>query len=255
MKFIEELARLAQDAFSNIDIGNQLEQIISGNKAINVVTNNVLKGNSATPVADPETGPTTITLAPDPKNRIPVLYGRGITKGTITDVALGANGLDLWLCYVLSETTGSTIDGDPSVISFKKIFMNGYEMEFAADGVTATLIKDVESPPNEDTSIAGLIQVFCYNNGSANQTWPTGYSGTAANATTRFPAWNANYEFNNLVFALVKVTFNATAELTSLPEFSFDLENSMNQPGDVLRDYMTNTRYGAGIAEAEINVG
>jgi hypothetical protein len=30
------------------------------------------------------------------------------------------------------------------------------------------------------------------------------------------------------------------------------MKNTMTLPGDVLYDYMTNTRYGAGIPEAEI---
>jgi hypothetical protein len=33
----------------------------------------------------------------------------------------------------------------------------------------------------------------------------------------------------------------------------FKIQNSMTLPGDCIYDYMTNTRYGAGIDPAEIN--
>ena len=102
--------------------------------------------------------------------------------------------------------------------------------------------------------MAGNIKVYCYNNGVANQVFPSGYSGTPADATTIFPTWGASKQYDGLVFALVKVTYDAVNDITELPEFSFDLQNTMEQPGDVLYDYLTNTRYGAGIPESEIFV-
>jgi 1-deoxy-D-xylulose 5-phosphate reductoisomerase len=57
---------------------------------------------------------------------------------------------------------------------------------------------------------------------------------------------------NNLVFAIVEVTYNKTKNVTSLPNMSFAIQNSMTMPGDCLWDYMTNTRYGAGIPASEI---
>ena len=57
---------------------------------------------------------------------------------------------------------------------------------------------------------------------------------------------------NNLVFALFKVTYNKEQRVTSLGDIQFKLSNTLTQPGDVLYDYMTNTRYGAGIAARDI---
>jgi hypothetical protein len=57
---------------------------------------------------------------------------------------------------------------------------------------------------------------------------------------------------NDLIFALVRVDYNREKNVTGLGDVTFEVSNSMFLPGDVLNDYMTNTRYGAGIASAEI---
>jgi hypothetical protein len=66
------------------------------------------------------------------------------------------------------------------------------------------------------------------------------------------PNWTANHDMTNLVFAIVKITYNKEKNVTGLGDMKFVLENSMSEPGDCLYDYMTNTRYGAGIASTEI---
>lgn len=58
---------------------------------------------------------------------------------------------------------------------------------------------------------------------------------------------------NDLNFVVVSVRYNAEKDIRNLGEWTFRVRNTMKQPGDVLFDYMTNTRYGAGIPEAEIN--
>jgi hypothetical protein len=67
------------------------------------------------------------------------------------------------------------------------------------------------------------------------------------------PAWTINHAMNDLIFAIVEVTYDKTKGITSVPTFNFHLTNSMSQPGDCLFDYMTSTRYGCGIPSTEIN--
>jgi hypothetical protein len=57
---------------------------------------------------------------------------------------------------------------------------------------------------------------------------------------------------NDLIFAVVRVDYSREKNVTGIGNLIFHLQNSMYLPGDVMRDYMTNTRYGAGIATAEI---
>ena len=55
-----------------------------------------------------------------------------------------------------------------------------------------------------------------------------------------------------LIFALVKIKYNAEKSTTGLGNIVAKLSNNMTQPGDCLNDMLTNTRYGAGIAAADI---
>jgi hypothetical protein len=52
---------------------------------------------------------------------------------------------------------------------------------------------------------------------------------------------------SNLVFVIVRVDYNKDKNITGLGDLTFEIKNSMKLPGDCLYDYMTNTRYGAGI--------
>jgi hypothetical protein len=48
------------------------------------------------------------------------------------------------------------------------------------------------------------------------------------------------------------MTYSSEKNLTRIPTIRVQLTNSMTMPGDVVYDYMTNTRYGAGIDPSEI---
>jgi hypothetical protein len=54
------------------------------------------------------------------------------------------------------------------------------------------------------------------------------------------------------VFAIVRVVYNKDKNVTGLGDLKFNVNNPLNNPGDVLLDYMTNTRYGAGITLEDI---
>lgn len=208
-----------------------------------------------------ESSSTELQLGIDPQAHIPVLYGRGMTRGVLVDAELASNELDLYLSYVISEVTGpilsSETDGvyEDSEISLKRIFVNDYEVVFNTDGVTFKHIKDTEG--TTDNSWDGKIQFYFYKDGSSysSLSFPPGYDGIVPlNAYDIVPKWNSLYSYTNLCFCVVKITYDAENDLTAIPDIVFDVENTIKQPGDVLYDYMINTRYGAGIPEAEINV-
>jgi hypothetical protein len=57
---------------------------------------------------------------------------------------------------------------------------------------------------------------------------------------------------SDLVFAVVRVNYVRAFNLTGIGTMTFDVSNSMTQPGDVLYDLSTNTRYGSGIPPGDI---
>lgn len=185
-------------------------------------------------------------------NSIPVIYGDAYVKGIITDAIqpVGDKGL-MYFVITISEKTGNLINGNASTFSFIEAYRNGLRVEFASDGYSVASFIDDEGTRLE---INNLVKVYPFNGDSESPTsFTTEASGNTSNAYSIIPTWNSNDMMNDLHFVVVSMRYNAEKELRDLGEWTFKVRNSMKLPGDVLFDYMTNTRYGAGIPEAEIN--
>ena len=109
-----------------------------------------------------------------------------------------------------------------------------------------------DSSGNQDTTLSGLIKVWCFGGDGGTPIGIDGYSAPTGAAYTIFPGWDNTKLMSDLVFAIVEVQYNASSSLTTLGTFEFQVTNTLSQPGDVLYDYMTSPRYGAGIAPSEI---
>ena len=237
--------------------GNILKTIMTG-FALNQVTKSINKSNpssssggSASTAAPPDTG-VKLQIAPAGENRIPVIYGTAHIGGIITDVKMSNDNQTMWFVVTICEVTGGLLSsGDPSQFRFNYIYWNSNRIIFKNDGITADYTVDPSG--NIDRSISGLVEVYCFNNGSGSPTIPYHYTaGTLSSAYNIMPDWTANHLMDGLVFAIVKVTYNKEKNITGLANMNFEIRNTMTMPGDCLFDYMTSTRYGAGIDPAEI---
>lgn len=241
--------------FDNID--QDLAQAQSTAQLKNNTTNVVSTGVDQNSVAPSTVSRTDkgvrVQATADANTRIPVVYGEAFTQGKLTDVEMTTDGTTMWYCLTLSEFTGNHIDGTPSTIGFENIYWNNGRVTFRSDGFTVEKTTDVNGI--DDRSIADLVEIHCYSNGSSNPVAVTGQP-TPANtpAYNRMPSWTSTDAMSSLVFMLIKVFYNPARNLTGLPPITAHLKNSLTLPGDVLYDYMTNTRYGAGIPAAEVNV-
>lgn len=239
--------------------GNIVKTILTG-YALNKVTSSINKDNNTS--SGSGGGTTSITPTPDTgvklqvppagENRIPVVYGNAITGGIITDVKMTNDNQTMWFVVTICEVTGTKMsDGQASVFSFNDVYYNGNRVVFNSNGITANYTMDADG--NVDRSISGLVEIYCYSNGSTSPVVPDNYTnGSLSNAYSLMPGWTSNHLMSGLVFALVKVTYNKDKGITGMPNMSFDIQNSMTMPGDCLFDYMTSTRYGAGIDSLEI---
>lgn len=249
MSFIDGLGKIVKGVggfLSSNSLGSSLAKTALLGYAVNRVNKSINNSQEAAKI-----DPTPITLNPDTTNSVPVLYGESFVKGAVTDAYLAPNNKTMWFCITLCEKTGNLINGTPSVISFKEVYLNGFRLDFASNGYTVDRAYDESGNSTDDFS--GLIEVYPFNNGSAS---PTGFTTeSSANATAAnnlFPSWTSSDDMSNLVFALVKLTYNPDKNVNNLGTWEFRLSNTMNQPGDVLYDYATNTTYGAGIPTAEV---
>jgi hypothetical protein len=137
-------------------------------------------------------------------------------------------------------------DGNWSV---GRIYWNDQLLTFRADGYTVA-----SSTANAETStkLNGLVRVWVWAGGSgaAHQIFGP---ATPVNAYDVIPAATSDYKMSDLVFAVVQLDYSAENGVTGLPGITFEITNSLNNPGDVWLDYLQNTRYGAGIDISEIS--
>jgi hypothetical protein len=183
------------------------------------------------------------------------VYGSAQLGGIIFDAQITNSNRTMYYAIAICEQTGTRLsDGAASVISFKNVYWNDGRIVFGADGITAQYAVDRDG--NVDYSVQDQVQVYCYRNGSTNPVVPQIYSnGSLQPAYNIMPTWTNYYTADNLVFAIVRVNYNREKNITSIPQMRFQVQNSMTLPGDCLYDYMTNTRYGAGIDPTEIYSG
>lgn len=256
--FLDSIVDVGKGLWNSVTgsgMGGTLVSTLLTGLALNQVTKSINKSSntqaSQTQTAQAETG-NKITLTPATENRVPVVYGGAMLSGIVTDARMSSDNQKMTYCLTICEVTGVKMsDGQASEFLFEDVYANGNRIVFRADGITASYMIDPDG--NVDKSIDGLIKVYLYKNGSGIPAILDNYSVGASNhASTYMPSWTLQHSMDSLVFAIVEITYNRTKNVTSLPNMTFAIQNSMTMPGDCLWDYMTNTRYGAGIPAAEI---
>jgi len=259
MSWLDDLGGLVSgvgDFLNSNSVASNLAKSALMGFTLNKVNNSVNRQNQTpdqtrTPEVDPGVR---LQVQPNPNTRIPVVYGTAQLSGIITDAALADSNRTLWLCFTLSEKTGTILSNTlASVFSFGYIYINDQRVVFKANGYTIDYTVDRDG--NVDRSLVDLVDIHCYRGSSsaANNVAPLGYSiSSPATAYSRFPNWTSTDNMTDLIFVIAKFTYSKEKNLNTVPTVRVQLSNTMDMPGDVIYDYMTNTRYGAGIPSAEI---
>jgi hypothetical protein len=142
-----------------------------------------------------------------------------------------------------------------------QIFYNGSLCVFGGtDGVVVGLadVEDYKSNPGNYKTINSNFKVAVYQGdiSGSNQIWPG--NGQPASAYARIPAGT---NLSGLVFAVITVKDDPDLDISGLGEWQFGLDNSenylpadnpitlerFNNPSNILKAYLTDTRYGVGI--------
>ena len=192
----------------------------------------------------------------NPYNKIPVIYGKAVLSGSMTDVYMASDNTTMWYVFTLCETTGK-LDlgrGAQSKISFLNVYWDDMLVQFNSNGHTVSGLKDQKNKVSSD--YAGLIDIYTFS-GNSKSPVPATSLTTAKNTKFAYqlvPEWIETDNMTNLVFAVVKLKYSKEKNLTSLGNIKFHLQNTMTEPGDCLYDYMTNTVYGARILPELIKI-
>jgi hypothetical protein len=259
MSFIDDIVSFGKTAIgflSGNSIGSQLARTAALGLAVNTISK--MTASESTPTkASTTPGPDTgarLQITPSTTNRIPVVYGQAYLGGVITDAQQSTDLATMSVVMAICEKTGTLLStSQASVISFVDVYWNNNRVVFKEDGQTVDYMVDASGQP--DASLRDLVRIFCYNNGSANPVVPAPYVNTSlVPAYSIVPSWTSQHTMDNIVFAVVEMTYNSAAGLTNLPTIVWHMNNSMTEPSDCIYDYMTNAMYGAGIAAGSIDL-
>lgn len=184
-----------------------------------------------------------IQLPPATDNKIPRLYGRNFTGSIIFDAAITNQNKTMTYAMVISEyNTGDTW-------TVNSIYRDDAELLFSG----ATVTGQIDPNSTSATNINGKIRCRVYAGGSAaaNQIFPV---GDQQNAYDVMPNWTTDNTMEDLVFAIFQMDYDAENNLAALGAITYDINNSVNNPADVLLDYLRNDRYGAGLANVYLDL-
>ena len=198
---------------------------------------------------------TRIQLSPDTGNRIQVVYGDVFTSGPVCDANISNQNQTMHYFIVLSEKT----DTGTFAIGSQGIFFGDKKCTFGSGASAHVCVSSYDRNGTAGNTLANLLRVRVYAGGTAasNQIFPVPGGGvTAVDATTMMPHWDntTNYKATDLVFAMIELDYNAEQSVYNLEPMTFHLTNSLKNPGAVAVDYMTNSVYGAGIANTLIDI-
>jgi hypothetical protein len=200
-----------------------------------------------------------IQLPPASNNKLPVVYGTAYMAPIITDAKISTDQKTMWYVCTLAEVT------DTGSYSFGDIYWGGKKVVF--DGTDTAKVVQLETnsdPVQVDDTVNGKIYIYKFPNGSASGISTGGSSAITLLSDSSIPTdqrWNGpiyttggeSAAMSNTAFLVVKVIYDSNANTTRLEQMSVELTNSLTKPGDVLKDYMTNNRYGCAIAASDID--
>ena len=192
-----------------------------------------------------------IQLPPATNNKVPVVYGKAYVGGIVTDAMLSEDQKTMWYVLTIAEKT------DTGSYTFGDVYIDGKLATFDGTDQTKIISLTTNSDPVQvDTKVAGNMYMYKYNNGSSSgqNTGQTAIQVLQDAAIPTDARWTSTDTMTNVSFVIVKIIYNQDAGTTNLPgQITFELTNSLDQPGSVLNDYMTNSRYGCGIAASNID--
>jgi hypothetical protein len=165
------------------------------------------------------------------------------------------------MTYVLTLAEQTTT----GTFTVNNIYWNDERMLFGADGYTVTATEKTStvsidgittSTSTISTNLNGLVRCWTYAGGSSSTYQIQGPTSPIA-AYTIFDTTNvastASWAMSDLVFGVIQLEYNSANGVTALPTITYELTNSLSNPGEVWYDYMTSTRYGAGFTATSVN--
>lgn len=237
--------------------------LIAGGLAFGVSRLIMPRGPSGTTQQEDSVVGARVQLPPATNNKLPVVYGTAFIGGSIIDAKISSDLQTMWYCIALNEVT-NTMPGDtPDTITFNELYYDGKLVTLSGASVTS-LTTNTQGGGEVDTKVNGNLFMYLFPNGVLSGVNTGGQSAITIMSDPEIPSgqrWNQgiytangqSVQLANTSFIIVKVKYNSDAGTTSLGTVTAKITNSRTKPGDCIRDYLLNDRYGCGVKLDEID--
>lgn len=187
-----------------------------------------------------------IQLPPATDNKVPRMYGKNYSGGIIVDAEIKNSNKTMAYAIVISEHNPT------DVWSINKIYRGDSQLVFGTGGDAHKVKSLIDPNATSNTKVTDKLRCRVYAGGSAaaNQIFPT---TNQTNAYDMFANWTAANTMEGLVFAVFEIDYDPEEGLTGLDAITFDIENDLTNPADVLKDYLYSDRYGAGLSNVFVD--
>ena len=193
-------------------------------------------------------------VPPATDNKLPVVYGTAFVGGTITDLSISNNNQELYYVLSICEVTNTNAGQTADTITFGDVYYGGKKVIFAdSTSPNVTGLLD-ESTGVTDTTVAGKIQIFMYNNGSNTPVRGTQTAIQVMQTSGLVYTWDATKLMTNCAFAILHLSYSQSANIRGIETTKFQVTNSRTNTGSCFNDYLINTRYGCAINASQIDV-
>lgn len=198
-------------------------------------------------------------VPPDTTTPVPITYGECFLGGKFVDAALSVDQNVMYYVMAIScvSENGTFIyDTDNMYYGDRKITFYGPD--------PAAVASLTDTAGNVDTTILTKLKIMLFTSDKdgviTNHTIPglmpwgagDGVMGADSGLIAAQQWASTNRNMNGLAFAIIRLVYSTDAGTTQLQPITFYVKQYLNgpyvaKPGDVWKDYMTNTIYGAAV--------
>lgn len=201
---------------------------------------------------------TRIQLPPGTDNKVPVLYGRAYCNPIIVDAYIstsdGKTQDTMTYIMLLSETSAWS----DATYTVNDIYWNDLRLEFSA-GAAQRGKKRNEAAYNEpedfvDENFKDRVWFGVWRWNNATRSVDTIFGDKTIQQFVPDGQVTSASKYEGYVFAAMTMRYDQEKGFTGLSTMTFDMTNSISDPAKVLYDYMTSSRYGAGMNYDEFDI-
>jgi hypothetical protein len=194
-----------------------------------------------------------IQLDPSTDNKLPIYYGQSFLGGIAIDAMIKNQNNTMVYAFAIGEQT------DSGTVTIDDVYRGDSKLNFGS-GASAHQVVSLTDPNGTSvTNVNGKIRcrVYAGNTHANAQIFPAPGGGTTAvDADTMFTNWSSdpNKLGSNAIISIVEVDYDASNGLQGLGTISYDFKNSLDNPANVLLDYLKNDRYGCGLTDDDLDL-